>query len=29
MTVEDVLSLMVWHDANHLDQLDRALRGEA
>jgi hypothetical protein len=29
MTVEDVVNLMVWHDANHLDQLDRALRGEA
>ena len=29
MTVEDVLNLMVWHDANHLEQLDRALRGEA
>jgi hypothetical protein len=29
MTIEDIVSLMVWHDANHLDQLDRALRGEA
>ena len=29
MTVEDVVNLMVWHDANHLDQLHRALRGEA
>lgn len=29
MTVEDVVNLMVWHDANHLDQLRRALRGEA
>jgi hypothetical protein len=29
MTVEDIVSLMVWHDANHLDQLHRALRGEA
>jgi hypothetical protein len=28
MTVEDVLNLMVWHDANHLDQLHRALRGD-
>jgi hypothetical protein len=28
MTIEDVLNLMVWHDANHLDQLHRALRGE-
>ena len=29
MTVEDVVNLMVWHDVNHLDQLERALRGEA
>jgi len=29
MTLEDVVSLMVWHDANHLDQLQRGLRGEA
>jgi hypothetical protein len=29
MTVEDVVNLMVWHDVNHLDQLGRALRGEA
>ena len=29
MTLEDVMNLMVWHDANHLDQLHRALRGEA
>jgi hypothetical protein len=29
MTVEDVANLMVWHDVNHLDQLQRALRGEA
>jgi hypothetical protein len=28
MTVEDIANLMVWHDANHLDQLHRALRGE-
>jgi hypothetical protein len=28
LTVEDVLNLMVWHDANHLDQLDRALHGD-
>jgi hypothetical protein len=28
MTVEDVVNLMVWHDANHLDQLHRGLRGE-
>ena len=25
MTVEDIVNLMVWHDANHLDQLHRAL----
>ena len=29
MTVEDIVNLMVWHDANHLDQLQRALLGEA
>ena len=29
MTVEDIVNLMVWHDANHLDQLHRALRGDA
>ena len=29
VTVEDIVNLMVWHDANHLDQLHRALRGEA
>ena len=29
MTVEDIMNLMVWHDANHLDQLHRALRGDA
>ena len=29
MTVEDIVNLMVWHDANHLDQLHRAVRGEA
>jgi hypothetical protein len=28
MTVEDIVNLMVWHDANHLDQLHRALRGD-
>jgi hypothetical protein len=28
VTVEDVVALMVWHDANHLDQLRRAVRGE-
>jgi uncharacterized damage-inducible protein DinB len=28
LTVNDFLSLMAWHDLNHLDQLRRALRGE-
>ncbi len=28
MTMADWLSLMVWHDENHLDQLHRGLRGE-
>jgi hypothetical protein len=28
MTVGDFVSLMVWHDENHLEQLQRALRGE-
>ena len=27
-TVEDFLTLIAWHDDNHLDQLTRALRGE-
>lgn len=25
MTVNDVLTLMVWHDLNHLEQLGRGL----
>jgi uncharacterized damage-inducible protein DinB len=29
MTVGDFVTLMAWHDENHLDQLRRALRGEA
>ncbi len=29
MTAEDVLTLMAWHDDNHLDQLRRALQGKA
>jgi hypothetical protein len=29
ITVNDFLTLMAWHDGNHLDQLQRALRGEA
>lgn len=28
ITVDDFLTLMAWHDDNHLDQLRRALRGE-
>ena len=28
MTVNDFVTLMAWHDDNHLDQLRRALRGE-
>ncbi len=27
MSVDDLLSLMAWHDDNHLDQLKRALEG--
>jgi hypothetical protein len=27
MTVDDLVSLMAWHDDNHLDQLARALKG--
>ena len=29
MTVNDFLTLMAWHDDNHLDQLRRALDGRA
>ncbi len=29
MTIADFVGLMAWHDDNHLDQLKRALRGEA
>jgi len=29
MSVADVVSLMAWHDDNHLDQLARALSGKA
>ena len=29
MTFEDFLTLMCWHDDNHLDQLRRALAGQA
>ena len=28
MTVNDLVSLMAWHDDNHLDQLARALAGK-
>jgi hypothetical protein len=29
MTFEDFVTLMTWHDDNHLDQLTRALAGKA
>ncbi len=29
MTIDDFLSLIAWHDDNHLDQLKRALDGRA
>ena len=29
ITIDDFLSLMAWHDDNHLDQLTRALQGRA
>ncbi len=29
MTVNDFVTLMAWHDDNHLEQLRRGLRGEA
>jgi uncharacterized damage-inducible protein DinB len=29
MTVDDFVTLMAWHDDNHLDQLRRALEGRA
>ena len=29
MTLDNFLSLMAWHDDNHLDQLARALEGKA
>ncbi|MBI4589211.1 MAG: DinB family protein [Candidatus Rokubacteria bacterium] len=29
MTVDDFVTLMAWHDDNHLDQLRRALEGKA
>jgi uncharacterized damage-inducible protein DinB len=29
LTLEDFVTLMAWHDDNHLDQLTRALEGKA
>ena len=29
ITIDSYLTIMAWHDENHLDQLTRALRGEA
>jgi len=29
MSADDILTLMAWHDDNHLDQLKRALDGRA
>ena len=29
LTFDDFVSLMCWHDDNHLDQLKRALAGQA
>jgi uncharacterized damage-inducible protein DinB len=29
ITIEDFVTLMAWHDDNHLDQLNRALAGKA
>ncbi len=29
LTIEDFVTLMAWHDDNHLDQLERALQGKA
>jgi hypothetical protein len=29
MTVDGFVTLMAWHDDNHLDQLRRALAGRA
>ncbi len=28
LTIEDFVILMTWHDENHPEQLERALRGE-
>jgi hypothetical protein len=29
MTMNDVITLLAWHDDNHLDQLNRAIEGRA
>jgi hypothetical protein len=29
MSVEDFVTMIAWHDDNHLDQLRRALAGKA
>jgi hypothetical protein len=29
MKIDDFVTLMAWHDDNHLDQLKRALEGKA
>jgi hypothetical protein len=29
VTIDDFVTLMAWHDDNHLDQLTRALEGKA
>jgi len=29
MTVEDFVTMIAWHDDNHLDQLRRALDGKS
>ena len=29
MTIDDFVSMMAWHDDNHLNQLERALEGKA
>jgi hypothetical protein len=29
ITIGDFVTLMAWHDDNHLDQLKRALEGKA
>jgi hypothetical protein len=29
VTLDDLLSVLAWHDDNHLDQVKRALEGRA